>query len=102
MLEELGIDATVGRMLCLDWVTEEGESDGALLFVYDGGVMTSESIDLPPVELRAVQFVAPSELGHWVSTAANVRRAACALEAIHSGSVIEIDRLCGAPLEPAR
>lgn len=101
MLEELGIDATVG----LDWVTEEGESDGALLFVYDGGVMTSESIDrivLPPVELRAVQFVAPSELGHWVSTAANVRRAACALEAIHSGSVIEIDRLCGAPLEPAR
>lgn len=51
---ELGLDITLGRMLVLDWVGPSPSRIEGLLFVYDGGTLTSEqhqSVVLPPGEL---------------------------------------------------
>lgn len=94
LFEELGLDIAVGRLLCVEWVTEDGDPHGALMFVYDGGVLgpaAIESISLPADELSAFRFVDPAEVDRWVSPA-NARRAASALGALTRGTVEEIDR----------
>ncbi|MBO0812754.1 MAG: NUDIX hydrolase [Microlunatus sp.] len=71
LLEELGIDLEIGPMLCMDWVAP-GEDDphGALIFVYDGGVVDQSIIDTmitPPEELYGFAFVADDDLGDYLS-----------------------------------
>jgi ADP-ribose pyrophosphatase YjhB (NUDIX family) len=39
--EELGISPTIGRLLVVDWAPNQTEGD-KLLFVFDGGVLSSE------------------------------------------------------------
>lgn len=68
VLEEIGIAVDLGRLLCLDWVREEADPDGALILVHDGGVLTPnriEQIVLPEDELSAFRFVDPAEVGQW-------------------------------------
>ena len=43
--EELGIDIAVGRLLCLEWVTEAQDPNGALQFVYDGGILAADMVN---------------------------------------------------------
>ncbi len=43
--EELGIDVSVGRLLVVDWVGPRGPWDDQLIFIFDGGVLNSDTID---------------------------------------------------------
>lgn len=52
--EELGLDIELGLLLVADWAPAPGEGD-KILFVFDGGRLTSEqeaAIELPEDELR--------------------------------------------------
>lgn len=94
VLEELGLEVHIGRLLALDWVQETSDPDGALILIYDGGVLTQtqiESIVLPGDELNGYQFVPPPALDRWVSER-NARRAAAALGVLEQGGVAELDR----------
>jgi 8-oxo-dGTP pyrophosphatase MutT (NUDIX family) len=56
--EELGITPPIGRLLVVDWSPNQAEGD-KVLFVFDGGVLSSEfreNIRLAPDELTAYAF----------------------------------------------
>lgn len=58
--EELGLDVTVGELLCVDWVSPHGPWDDLLAFIFDGGRLTTDQVsDLRPAddELAAFEFV---------------------------------------------
>lgn len=42
--EELGLDLSIGRMLCVDWVPPHGPWDDLLNFIFDGGTLKSGQI----------------------------------------------------------
>jgi ADP-ribose pyrophosphatase YjhB (NUDIX family) len=57
--EELGLDVTVGRLLCVDWVSPHGPWDDLISFIFDGGVLNDEAVGglrLVDDELRAFEF----------------------------------------------
>lgn len=59
LVEELGLDLPIGRLLCVDWVAPHGPWDDLLVFIFDAGVLTEQQITgLKPVdsELAAIQF----------------------------------------------
>ena len=61
--EELGIDVTVGELLVVDWAPHPAEGD-KLLFVFDGGTLSSEqtaAIQLQADELAEYAFHDVSE-----------------------------------------
>lgn len=39
--EELRLDLSLGNLLCVDWVAPHGPWDDLLMFVFDGGVLSS-------------------------------------------------------------
>lgn len=43
--EELAVNVTAGRLLALDWVGPYGPWDDQLVFVFDGGALSSHVID---------------------------------------------------------
>jgi 8-oxo-dGTP diphosphatase len=62
--EELGLDATVGRLLVVDWAPHPDEGD-KLLFVFDGGQLEESAVrraDVQAAEIAEVKFVAREEL----------------------------------------
>ncbi len=62
--EELGIEYPGGRLLVVDWVPPHGPWDDSLMFIFDGGVLTTEqraSIQLGDAELREARFVTGDE-----------------------------------------
>lgn len=62
--EELGIDLSVSRMLCVDWVSPHGPWDDSLAFIFDGGTLTSEQVaqlQLSGTELERFEFVGAEE-----------------------------------------
>src|SRR5690348_9973029 len=44
VLEELGLDRPVGRLLVVDWVPSRPELPEGLMLIYDGGVLAEEEI----------------------------------------------------------
>lgn len=42
--EELGIDVSVGRLLVVDWVGPRSPWDDQLIFIFDGGVLDSDTV----------------------------------------------------------
>ena len=94
VLEELGLTIRLGRLLCIDWVQEEGDPDGGLVLIYDGGVLPPDRVSeivLPLDELSAFQFVHPQELTQLISPV-NQHRVERALTALNLGYVVEVDR----------
>lgn len=91
--EELGIDHPIGPMLCMDWVAPtQDDPHGALIFVYDGGVVDQSIIDTmitPPEELHRFLFVAVDGLGDYLNER-NQRRIRRSLAAI-GGPVAELE-----------
>ena len=82
--EELGIDLTVGRLLCVDWVPPHGPWDDLLAFEFDGGTLTPDQVD----ELRVVDdeiaefaFCAVDQLD-GVLPERLARRVQCALDVL--------------------
>lgn len=91
--EELGIEREIGQLLCMDWIRpSQGDPHGALIFVYDGGVVDQPIIDTmitPPEELHRFRFVSVDDLGDYV-TERNQRRIRHALAAI-GGPAAELE-----------
>ncbi|MFC7383961.1 NUDIX domain-containing protein [Sphaerisporangium rhizosphaerae] len=62
--EELGIVASLGAMLSVDWVPPRPPWDGGLMFVFDGGVITAAQaadIRLAADELDGFMFAASEQ-----------------------------------------
>lgn len=67
VLEELGIEPAIGRLLVVDWWTNSSEGAGGpkILFVFDGGHLTQAQLDHIIVdgdEVTGYKFHAPHEL----------------------------------------
>ncbi|MDG4824117.1 NUDIX hydrolase [Asanoa sp. WMMD1127] len=63
--EELGADFPVGPLRVVDWLAAEPPWDAGLMFLFDGGVLTTADVAqivLPAAELSAFAFVAPAAL----------------------------------------
>jgi 8-oxo-dGTP diphosphatase len=62
--EELGIDVSIGQLLCVDWVAPHGPWDDLLAFIFDAGVIADPQVaDLRPRddELAGCEFCDPAE-----------------------------------------
>ena len=84
--EELGIEATVGPLLVADWAPQPEEGD-KLLFIFDGGTLTTERIDairLQTDELASYAFRDPTD-AVTVLIPRLGRRVAAALDAHQAG-----------------
>jgi len=85
--EELGIDVTVGPMLCVDWVAPHGPWDDLLAFVFDGGVLSDPAVgrlQLLDGELDGYEFCPSEQVLARLGPRAS-RRAKAALEVLASG-----------------
>jgi ADP-ribose pyrophosphatase YjhB (NUDIX family) len=57
--EELGLQRRVGNLLVVDYNSETEEKTESLMFIFDGGILTSSeigSIQLPQTELSEFRF----------------------------------------------
>jgi 8-oxo-dGTP diphosphatase len=57
--EELGLEAQIGGLLCVDWVSPHGPWDDLVSFIFDGGVLDEDAIAglrLTDDELGAFEF----------------------------------------------
>ncbi|HEY1096668.1 MAG TPA: NUDIX hydrolase [Alphaproteobacteria bacterium] len=64
VLEETGLQVTIGRPLCVEFKTILGDI-GAIQFVFDGGVLSDEqiaNIKLAPAEALSYRFVKVEDL----------------------------------------
>jgi len=85
--EELGLDVTVGSLLCVDWVSPHEPWDDLINFIFDGGILSGEAIsDLRLVdrELRAFEFCDESQAKERLRPYV-WRRISVALEALENG-----------------
>ena len=63
--EELGLDLAVARLLVVDWVAPHGPWDDSLMFIFDGGLLSTEQIaklQLVDGELAAFEFCSHEEM----------------------------------------
>jgi 8-oxo-dGTP diphosphatase len=87
--EELGFDARLGRLLCVDWVSPHGPWDDLLAFIFDGGVLTADQIGdlrLTDHELAEYRFCSGDEAARLLRPYV-WDRARAALEAVRTGRV---------------
>ena len=90
--EELGIKPPIGRLLVADWAPHPDEGD-KILFVFDGGQLTSEhaaQIQLDPAEIAEYAYYDPELIGqHLIPRLA--RRAAAAIAARPAAQTIYLE-----------
>jgi 8-oxo-dGTP diphosphatase len=55
-LEEVGLDLSIGRLLSLAYQSKEGDYTEALMFAFDGGVLSEDQI--AQIKLQADEIVA--------------------------------------------
>lgn len=83
--EELGLDISVGPLLCVDWVAPHGPWDDLLAFIFDAGVLPApHELRLRTSELSAYGFCDPDEAQRRLRPYV-WRRAAAALQALATG-----------------
>lgn len=93
VLEELGLDRPVGRVLAVDWVPSTPERPEGVMFVYDGGVLAETdiaAIRLQADELKSSAFVAPERVGE-LTGALLARRIAACLDAVAAGTAVSLE-----------
>lgn len=86
--EELGLDISLGSLLCVDWVSPHGPWDDLLVFVYDGGVLSASQIDglaFGDDELGAYEFCDLQQAEHRLRPYV-LRRTQAALAALATHS----------------
>ncbi len=91
--EELGIEATIGSLLVLDWMPAREELPDGLMLVYDGGTLDdadARRIRLPAGELRAYGFVDLESAVGLMSTSLE-QRVKTSLRARRLGRAIELE-----------
>lgn len=66
LVEELGREVAIGRLLVVDWLPDLGGRGDRILFIFDGGSVEDGFVDevvLPPDELSECRFVDVDDLG---------------------------------------
>lgn len=61
VVEELGINPSVGHLLVVDWAPHPDEGD-KLLFIFDGGDVDLDAMTRERGEIAQIAFVAPADL----------------------------------------
>jgi 8-oxo-dGTP diphosphatase len=85
--EELGLEAQIGDLLCVDWVSPHGPWDDLVSFTFDGGVLDEDataSLRLTDDELGAFEFCDEGQLKERLRPYV-WRRVSVALEALTFG-----------------
>jgi 8-oxo-dGTP diphosphatase len=93
VIEELGLDRAVGRVVAIDWVPSRPERPEGLMLVYDGGVLTDAdiaAIQLQADELASFAFVEAERVPELVSALLARRIAAC-VDAVAAGMVVSLE-----------
>jgi 8-oxo-dGTP diphosphatase len=96
--EELGLSVSVGRLLCVDWVSPHGPWDDSLMFIFDGGVASKEEISrirLLDGEIGTFEFCTEDEVQRrlrpyvWlrVRNAFDAQKTGCAVY-LHDGHLL--------------
>jgi ADP-ribose pyrophosphatase YjhB (NUDIX family) len=96
VLEELGCDLAIGRLLCIEWQGPEPDRTESMMFVYDGGELGTETIQLPADELSSIAFVSGDDLDTFMVERL-ARRTRAALRAVDEGRLVELEH--GVPVE---
>ncbi len=68
--EEIGLEWQRGRLLCVDYIHQEGDKTEALVFIFYGGVLQADEISnikLQVSELSEYRFVSIAEVGELVN-----------------------------------
>ena len=89
LAEELGLQIKLGGILCIDWVSPHGPWDDSLMFVFDGGVLTShqmQGLHLVDEELGQFRFCNKDEATELLRPYVG-RRVEAALETLRTGRV---------------
>jgi 8-oxo-dGTP diphosphatase len=69
VLEELNLEVSVGRLLVVDYTSENEDYTEALMWVFDGGILSDtqiQSIKLPASELESFRFVDLAQLEQFL------------------------------------
>jgi 8-oxo-dGTP diphosphatase len=85
--EELGLDTSIGALLCVDWIEPHGPWDDTLVFVFDGGTLTPDQVaalHITDDELSGFQFCTRDEAARLLRPYV-WQRAMNALDALVSG-----------------
>jgi 8-oxo-dGTP pyrophosphatase MutT (NUDIX family) len=88
LVEELGLELVLHRLLVVDWVPSSGPWHDAVLFVFDAGVLSSDriaAIRWPPDELRGVRMVDRQRAAAHVRPS-TLRRITVALDVARTGT----------------
>lgn len=88
--EELSLDLPLGRLLVMEWQGPEPSRTESIMFLYDGGLLGSRAIRLPPEELRSFAFVESQDLDQYVA-ARLAGRIRAALVALDQGRLVEME-----------
>jgi ADP-ribose pyrophosphatase YjhB (NUDIX family) len=85
VLEEVGLDLTIGPLLVVDWDPARGVWHDAIAFVFDGGVLNGvEKLVMQPGEVGAVAFLTLDEAQPRLRPSMH-RRLTLAVQALASG-----------------
>ena len=93
LIEELGMDLSIGRLLVIDWLPPRDDKPDGWMFVYDGGVLPPEvaaNIKLPPDELLEWRFVRLEDLESYVADF-KARRLRVAYECALDGETADLE-----------
>lgn len=93
VLEELGLDRPVGRVLAVDWVPSRPERPEGLMLIYDGGVLGEAdiaAIRLQADELASFAFVEVERVAELASALLARRIAAC-VGAVAAGTTVSLE-----------
>jgi len=85
--EEMKLDIEPGRLLVVDWIPRHGVWRDGLMFIYDGGSLTTDqlnAVSLQAEELSSYKFVTLEEAAGHVRPSLS-RRLGAAVAALKSG-----------------
>jgi 8-oxo-dGTP diphosphatase len=91
VLEELGLDGIVGRLLVQQWTPAGPGRGDQVQYLYDGGeIVDTSGITLPPEELSEARFFDDADIDPLLHpyVASRVR---AGLQALETGTVIEAE-----------
>lgn len=94
--EEIGIDISVGRLLCVDHMHETQEKSESLQFIFYGGVLQDEhmqKICVDGKEILEYRFMRPEEAIEFFGGTEHsfAKRAAKALEILEEGGDVYLE-----------
>lgn len=91
--EEMKLDIEPGALLVVDWVPGQGVWHDGLMFIFDGGILSSEQLDsvsLQADELSSYKFVTLEEASEHVRPSL-ARRLAAAMDARKAGVPVYLE-----------